>query len=102
MNVIEMRKVKISDNVWDKLDELTDYMIDEYKLPEDAAMRRIDRLLDFLCSLSNPADYALCRFKRWRVLGYRCATFENWVFAYEVFDGGVIVQDMAYGVTLIE
>ena len=97
-----MRKVRISDVVWDKLDELTDFMIDEYRLPEDAAMRRIDRLLDFLYSLSNPVDYALCRFKRWRTLGYRCATFEDWVFAYEIFDNGVIVQDMAHGAALIE
>ena len=98
-----MRKVKISDNVLMKLDELTEYLIDEFKLPEDAAMRRIDRLLDFVYSLSNPADYALCRFKRWRVFGYRCAVFENsWVFAYEIFDDGVIVQDMAHGALLIE
>ena len=66
-----MRKVKISEVVWDKLDELTDYMVDEFKLPEEAAMHRIDRLLDFLNRLSNPVDYALCRFKRWRALGYR-------------------------------
>ena len=98
-----MRKVRISDVVWDKLDELTDYMTDEFKLPEDAAMRRIDRLLDFLSSLSAPIDYALCRFKRWRAQGYRCVVFEGWVFAYEVFDdGGVIVQDIAHGATLIE
>ena len=95
-----MRKVRISDVVWDKLDELTDYMIDDFKLPEDAAMRRIDRLLEFLYSLSNPVDYALCRFKRWRALGYRCAVFENWVFAYEIFKEGVIVQDMTHGTTL--
>ena len=97
-----MRKVRISDVVWDKLDELTDYMVDEFKLPENAAMRRIDRLLEFLCSLSNPVDYALCRFKRWRALGYRCAVFESWVFAYEIFDSGVIVQDMAHGASLIK
>jgi len=97
-----MRKVKISEVVWDKLDELTVYMVDEFKLPEEAAMRRIDRLLNFLDNLSNPVDYALCRFKRWRALGYRCAAFEGWVFAYEIFYGGVIVRDMAHGATLIE
>ena len=66
-----MRKVRISEVVWDKIDDLADYMVDEFKLPEDAAMRRIDRLLDFLDRLSNPGDYALCRFKQWRALGYR-------------------------------
>ena len=70
-NVIEMRKVRISFDVWGKLDELSDFMVDKFKLPEeDAAIRRIDRLLDFI-------DYALCRFKRWRELGYRCAVFEK-------------------------
>jgi hypothetical protein len=58
--------------VWDKLDDLADYMVDEFKLPEEVAMCRIDRLLDFLAKLGNPADYALCRFKRWRMLGYKC------------------------------
>ena len=61
-----MRKVRISEVVWNKLDELADYMVDEFKLPEEAAMRRIDRLLDFLDGLTAPVDYALCRFKRWR------------------------------------
>jgi hypothetical protein len=76
-------------------------MIDEFKIPEDAAMRKIDRLLDFIYSLSNPADYALCRFKRWRALGYRCVAFDkSWVFAYEIIDGGVIVRDMAHGASL--
>jgi hypothetical protein len=97
-----MRKVKVSEVVWDKLDELTNYMVDEFKMSEEAAMHRIDRLLIFLAALSAPVDYALCRFKRWRALAYRCAVFEGWVFAYEIFDGGIIVRDMAYGATLIE
>jgi hypothetical protein len=97
-----MRKVRISEDVWNKLDNLADYIVDDFKLSEEAAMRRIDRLLDFLYTLSNPADYALCRFKRWNMLGYRCAIFEGWVFAYETFNNGVIVRDMAYGATLIE
>jgi hypothetical protein len=89
--------------VWDKLDDLADYMVDEFKLPEEAAMRRIDRLLVSLAKLSNPVDYALCRFKRWRALGYRCAVFESsWIFAYEIIDGGVIVRDMAHAATLAE
>jgi hypothetical protein len=88
--------------VWDKLDELADHLVDEFKLSEEAAIRRIDRLTHFLAALSNPVDYALCRFKQWRALGYRCAVFENWVFAYEIFDGGIIVHDMAHSATLSE
>ena len=98
-----MRNVKISETVWDKLDELADYMIDNFKLPEHAAMSRIDRMLDFIAKLSNPVDYALCRFKRWRILGYRCVVFENsWVFAYEILDSGVIVRDMSHTAALAE
>ena len=97
-----MRKVKISEVVWDKLDVLADYLVDEFKLSEEAAMRRIDRLMRFLATLGNPVNYALCRFKKWRSLGYRCVVFESWVLAYEVFDGGVIIRDMAHGATLKE
>ena len=97
-----MRKVRISEVVWDKIDELVDYLVDEFKLSEEAAIRRIDRLMNFLADLGNPVDYALCRFKRWRSLGYRCAVFEYWVFVYEIFDGGVIVHDMAHSSTLTE
>jgi len=97
-----MRKVSISEVVYDKLDELADYMVDEFKLSEEAAMRRIDRLMSFLATLSNPADFALCRFKRWRSLGYRCAVFERWVFAYEVFENGIIIRDMVYSAMLTE
>ena len=36
-------------------------------------------------------------------LGYHCAVFEkDWVFAYEVFDEGVIVRDMANTALLAE
>ena len=97
-----MRKVKVSEVVLEKIDELADYMVDEFKLSEEAAMRRIDRLLNFLAALSNPVDYVLCRFKRWRLPGYRCAVFENRVFAYEIYEDGIIVRDMAYGALLAE
>ena len=98
-----MRKVKVSEAVWDKLDDLADYMVDEFKLSEEAAMRRIDRLLNFLAALGSPVVYALCRFKRWRALGYHCAVFEkDWVFAYEIIDEGVIIRDMSHTTALAE
>jgi len=98
-----MRKVRISEVVWDKLDALVDHMVNEFKLSEEAAVHRIDRLLDFLFSLGSPADYALCRFERWRELGYRCAVFEkNWVFAYEIINDGVLVRDMSHTTALTE
>ena len=98
-----MHKVIISDNLWIKIGEIKHYLLYELKLSEVAAEARIQRMEDFVSSLSFPADYALCRFKKWRELGYRCAVFEkSWVFAYEIFDEGVIVRDMSHATMLIE
>jgi len=98
-----MRTVVISNTVQDKIANLRDYLINELKLSREAAKARTYRIDDFLLSLGNSADYALCRFKKWRILGYRCAVFEkNWIFAYEVFDDGVIVRDMSHTAMLLE
>ena len=101
-----MRIVVISDTVQDKIANLRKYLINELKLSREAAKARTYRIDNFLLSLANPADYAdyaLCRFRKWQELGYRCAVFEkSWVFAYEVFDGGVIVRDMSHTAMLIE
>ena len=92
-----MREVTISDVVLERLEELEYFLIDELKLSEEAALKRSRRMRKFIASLANPADYPLCRFKKWQELGYRCAVFEkSWVFAYEIFDGGVIVRDMSH------
>ena len=97
-----MREVKVSEQVLEKISELEAYMQVELNFSKEAARKRSDRIRNFLKSLSAPVDYALCRFKRWRALGYRCAVFEGWVFAYEIFDGGVIVRDMAHSASLTE
>ena len=92
-----MRKVIISTLVTNKLSDLKSYLKNDLKLSQETAYAYNDRMLIFIDSLANPADYALCRFKRWRVLGYRCVVFEkNWVFAYEVVPQGVIVRDMSH------
>ena len=98
-----MRKVRLSDVVLEYLDDLADYLVDELKISEEAACKRIERIRVFLASLAMPADYTLCRFKKWRELGYRCAVFEkSWVFAYEILDDGVIVRDMSHTAMLVE
>jgi hypothetical protein len=97
-----MREVVIPNSLWIKIEELRYYLIYNLKLSEFEAETRINRMEDFVTGLSKPVDYALCRFKRWRVLGYRCAVFEGWVFAYEIYDDGVIVRDMAHGASLTE
>ena len=77
-------------------------MKNELRLSQKAAKSRTARMRTFLRSLSSPVDYALCRFKRWSTLGYRCAMFEKeWVFAYEIVPQGIIVRDMSHVAGLI-
>lgn len=98
-----MRKVVISNQVKEKIAELELFLKDELKLSKKAAKSRCKRIDVFLLAIGNPADYPLCRFKRWRAFGYRCAVFEkNWIFAYEIFDSGIIVRDMSHTAALTE
>ena len=98
-----MRDVYISGEVLERLSELEAYLKQEFKLSKEAARKRSDRMRLFLKSLGYSADFALCRFKRWRALGYRCVVFEkSWIFAYEIIDGGIIVRDMAHTATIVE
>ena len=92
-----MREVVISQTVLDKIDDLEYFLKTELKLSKEAAKCRCDRMETLFQSLEGIADYPLCRFKKWRVLGYRCVPFEkNWIFAYELFDDGIIVRDMSH------
>lgn len=98
-----MREVLIADTVLDRISELRIYLVEELKLSRDAALKRTERMDEFLRSLGNAADYPLCRFRKWCTLGYRCAIFEkDWVFAYELFDEGIIVRDMSHTALLKE
>ena len=98
-----MGKVIVSNIVRDKIEFLENYLVDELKLSEEAALRRSQRMRNFVTSLEMPTCYPLCRFRQWNLLGYRCAVFEKaWVFAYEVFDDGVIIRDMSHTAVLIE
>ena len=98
-----MREVLISGLVRDKIIELERYLVDDLKLSEEAALRRSSRMRRFVYAFRNALDYPLCRFKKWCKLGYRCAVFEkDWVFAYEIFEGGIIVRDMSHSSLLAE
>jgi len=59
-----MRKVHVSEQVWDKISELELYLQMELKFSKKAARSRSDKMRVFLKSLSNPADYALERNTR--------------------------------------
>jgi plasmid stabilization system protein ParE len=97
------RHVVISAQVAAKFDDVVDYLKDELKFSEAAATAYYRRFFVFLSSLGVEVDYALCRFRKWRTLGYRCAVFEKgWVVAYETVDGGVIIRDMMHGKLLVE
>ena len=92
-----MREVVISDTVQGKIDEIELFLRDSLGMSKEAARKRCDRMDEFFESLAVRADYPLCRFKKWRVLGYHCAVFEkDWVFAYELFDDGIIIRDMSH------
>lgn len=98
-----MREVRISGSVRDKIADLESYLIDDLKLSEEAALLRSNRMREFVRSFCSNVDYPRCRFKKWCRLGYRCAVFEkDWVFAYEVFEDGVIVRDMSHTSILAE
>jgi hypothetical protein len=73
-----MRKVVVTKTVRKKIKSLRAYLLFELNLSKDAAHKRIDRMKIFLQSLScEVANYPLCRFKKWRNLGYRCVVFEK-------------------------
>lgn len=97
-----MRKVVISDTVQNRIEELEVYLQREFRFSKPAARRRSERIREFMHSLQNPGDYALCRSRKWCEFNYRCAPFEDWVFAYETFEDGVIVRDMAHGSMIAE
>jgi hypothetical protein len=92
-----MREVIISATVRDKIADLEAFLKDELKLSKEAARQRSDRMRLFVLSLATEVDYPLCRCRRWRKVGWRCAVFErDWVLAYEVLPEGVIVRDMSH------
>ena len=100
---MKMHKVIVSDTVWDKIRELRIYLSEELKMSHEAARKRTDRMGNFLKSLDGILPYPLCRFKKWRILGYHCVVFEkDWIFAYEILKDGIIVQDMSHTAILTE
>lgn len=91
------REIILSTEVVDKLTDLVAYLKDELMLSQQAASAYRSRFIEFISSLKAEVDHPLCRFKRWRELGYRCAIFEkDWVLAYQVVPEGVIIKDMSH------
>ena len=98
-----MRDIIVSATVLDKLSDLVSYLKDDIKLSEEAAQAYRGRIIEFIRTFSAEINHPLCRFKRWCKLGYRCAIFEkHWVLAYQIFDEGIIIQDMSHTLLLKE
>jgi hypothetical protein len=91
-----MKRVEVASNVMERLDELFNYIVNEYKAP-DTACNYIEEINEFLQKLGSRIALAKCRRKKWREKGYRCAVFKYcWIFAYQIYDDRVIVHDMEY------
>jgi len=91
-----MKPVEIADNVLMRMDELFYHVVYEYKAP-NTAHKYIEKINVFLKNLGGCFAYAICRRKKWREKGYRCAVFNRrWIFAYQIYDDRVIVHDMEY------
>lgn len=83
-----MRKVAISETVFDKVSELRAFLTDELKLSREAAHGRTDRINAFLKSLAGAADYPcaaskmasartpVCRIRE--RLGFRLRSIRRW------------------------
>jgi hypothetical protein len=58
-----MFNIFAADSIWEKIEDLENYPVDEMKLSEDAALRRTNRMRIFLKSISPIIRYPLCCFK---------------------------------------
>ena len=97
-----MKPVEIATNVLERLDDLFNYIVNEYKAPE-TAHNYIEKVNDFLQKLGGCFVLAKCRRKKWYVKGYHCAIFDHrWVFAYQIYDDRVIIHDMDYAANITD
>ena len=97
-----MKPVEIDDNVMERLDELFNYIVNEYKMPE-TAHKYIEEINEFLKRLGGSFVLAKCRRKKWKEKGYHCSVFNHrWIFAYKIYDDRVIVHDMEYAANITD
>jgi len=97
-----MKPVEIADNVLERLDELFNYIVNEYKMPE-TAHNYIEEINEFLQELGGRFALVKCRRKKWSEKGYHCAVFNHrWIFAYQIYDDRVIIHDMEYAANITD
>ena len=97
-----MKPVEIADNVLERLNELFNYVVNEYKMPE-TAHNYIEEINEFLKELGGCFALVKCRRKKWKEKGYHCAIFNHrWIFAYKIYDDRVIIHDMVYAANITD
>ena len=97
-----MKPVEIADKVLERIDELFNHIVNEFKAPA-TAHRYIQEIYEFLEKLGSCFVLAKCRLKKWSEKGYRCAVFDHcWVFAYQIYDDRVIIHDMEYAANITD
>ena len=95
-----MKPVEIDSNVLERIDELFNFIINEFKAP-DTAHCYIENIHQFLQKLGGNFSLVKCRRKKWREKGFHCAVFNHcWVFAYKIYDDRVIIHDMEYAANI--
>lgn len=95
------RSVVVSSLVRELLLELYVHLRYTLHLSKDAAKARMERLQAHTQTLRFSHSDSLCRYRRWRDKGWYCTSCEAWVFAYEVFEDGVIIHDMRHSSVLV-
>jgi hypothetical protein len=96
-----MREILIKQKVNNKLDEIADFIINEYQMPL-TAINYAKRLLDFIDDLKNhPFSNAYCRKYFRDSSKFRCAVFEKkWIIKYFITEEYVIVDDIIWGASV--
>jgi hypothetical protein len=96
-----MKELLIKQKVNDKVDEITDFIINEYQMPI-TAINYANRMLDFIFELKNhPYAHAFCRQYFKDSSKFRCAVFEKkWIIKYLVIEKYVIVEDIIWGASI--
>ncbi len=96
-----MREILIKQKVNNKVNEITDFIINEYQMPI-TAINYAKRMLDFIDDLKNhPYANAFCRQYFKNSSNFRCAVFEKkWIIKYSITENYVIIEDIIWGASI--
>jgi hypothetical protein len=74
------------------LQELSDYLSEEIKMPETAD-KYIDKMKLFAESITKtPNAHSICKYPPWQKRQFFCTVFDKkWVFAFKIVKNNVVV-----------